>query len=230
MAKSKQTEEFEFEDVSQEKEMVDGENIPEYGSEDWEPYIMSKFLPDELYNEKHPTLNGLRRISKKYFSSVISSLPVEIVNNMPVSAMCRYQIHFDNGQIFGAAADATQENINGNYNVYPTAIAESRAEARTYRKALMITAASAEEIKGNEATFDSVLESTKTVSDYNAEDPISEQQKTIVETKCKQMKIDIDKFLTSENVNFATAKKSDGVKLGKKLTEYQQKGVPKGLK
>lgn len=219
--------EFVFEDEDN-GSVVEGETVPEYGSDGWEPYIMSKFLPDELYNEKHPTLNGLRRIAKQYFSGIISSVPVEVVNNMPISAMCRYQIQFDNGQTFGAAADATQENINGNYNIYPTAIAESRAEARTYRKALMITAASAEEIKGNEKAFDSVLESVK---EYSQEDPMSDQQKSIIETKCKQLKISFDKFLASEGVDLTTAKKSHGVALAKKLTELSKTNdIPKELK
>lgn len=220
------SDEFEFKD---EEESVDEnyETIPDYGSENWENYVMKQFLPEELYEGNYPTLNGMRRVCLKVLGNIVSSKPVQVISNLPNSSYCVYELVLENGLCFGAAADGHQENINGPYVIYPTAIAESRAEARTYRKALLISTASAEEIKGNEKTFNSVL---TTVSDYNEKDPISQQQKTIIESKCKQLGIDLAKFLESEEITFEKAQKSDGVKLSKKLSEFQQKGIPQEIK
>lgn len=206
--------------------------IPEYGSEGWEKFVMDSFLPDELYiDEKgngYPTLNGMRRIALVVMGKIIISIPVEVHSNPPNSSFCIYKLKFEDGRTFGAAADACLENISGSYCIYPTAIAESRAEARAYRKALMLRTASAEEIKGNEKAFDTVLESVK---EYDVEGEISQQQISIVNTKCKKLKINQAKFLESENVNpdFKDAKKSDGVKLSKKISEFQQSGIPTEL-
>jgi hypothetical protein len=221
-------EEFEF--VEESKTELE---IPIYGSEEWENYVMSLFTEDELYIDDkkngYPTLNGMRRISLLVLGDIVKSAPTLVVSNPPVSCYCIYEIQFDNGKIFGAAADASTDNISGAYSVYPTAIAESRAEARAYRKALLLKTASAEEIKGNEKAFNTVLQSVK---EYDSEGDISSQQISIIETKCKKLKINKNKFLESENVNldFKGAKRSDGINLSKKISEFQQKGIPEELK
>lgn len=213
--------------------MKEKEEIPEYGSENWEKFVMDSFLQDELYvDEKgngYPTLNGMRRIALETMGRIISSMPLNVTSNPPNSSFCVYQIVFEDGRIFGAAADACLDNVSGPYAVYPTAIAESRAEARAYRKALLLKTASAEEIKGNEKAFNTVLESVK---EYDTEGEISSQQISIIQTKCKKLKINQAKFLESEGVDqdFKGAKKSDGVKLSKKISEFQQNGIPTELK
>lgn len=231
-------EEFNFVDEKEEKELeLEIQNIPEYGSENWENFVMESFTEDELYidekENRYPTLNGMRRVTlnvlQNVFGNIIKSRPVNIHSNPPVSSYCTYEIEFENGAIFGASADACQENISGPYSIYPTAIAESRAEARAYRKVLLLKTASAEEIKGNEKAFNTVLESVK---EYNDEGDITQQQISIIETKCKSLKINLNKFLQSENVNigFKDAKRSDGIKLSKKISEFQQSGIPKEFK
>ena len=206
--------------------------IPEYGDEKWEKFVMDSFLQDELYIDDkgngYPTLNGMRRITLLILGNVVRSGPVHVVSNPPVSSYCIYEIELDDGTVYGATADACIDNISGNYSIYPTAIAESRAEARAYRKALLLRTASAEEIKGNEKAFNTVLESVK---EYDTEGDISAQQISIIQTKCKKLKIDQNKFLESESVesDFKNAKRSDGVKLSKKISEFQQSGIPTEL-
>lgn len=206
--------------------------IPAYGDENWEKFVMDKFLPEELYiddkGDGYPKLNGMRRIAIIVLGKIIRSIPVKVVSNPPLSSYCVYEIEIENLGVFGAAADACVDNISGNYSIYPTTIAESRAEARAYRKALLLRTTSAEEIKGNEKAFDTVLESVK---EYDTEGEISAQQISIIQTKCKKLKIDQNKFLESESVesDFKNAKRSDGVKLSKKISEFQQSGIPTEL-
>jgi len=223
--------EFKFED---EKEVNDtSDPVPEYGSNEWEEYVMSQFTEKELYvdekENKYPTLNGMRRVALSVLGSLYKSGPISVVSNLPDSSYCVYELVFENSKCYSAAADAHIQNVAGPYSIYPTAIAESRAEARAYRKALLLTTASAEEIKGNEKAFNTVLQ---TVKEYDSEGDISSQQISIIETKCKKMKIDKAKFLQSENVSvdFKGAKRADGINLSKKISEFQQKGIPQELK
>ena len=218
--------EFEFEKESE-------EDVPEYGSEGWEDYVMSQFNENELYvdeaQKKYPTLNGMRRVSLSTLGRPIKSGPVSVVSNLSDASYCIYELVFESGHTFSAAADGFPSNIAGSYSIYPTAMAESRAEARAYRKALLLSTAAAEEVRGNEKVFSTVLQ---TVKEYDSEGDISSQQISIIETKCKSMKIDKAKFLQSENVSvdFKGAKKSDGINLSKKISEFQQKGIPEELK
>lgn len=222
--------EFMFEE---EIEPVNGVSIPEYGSEGWEEYVMSQFTEKELYidekQNRYPKLNGMRRVSLFTLGKPIKSGPVSVVSNLSDASYCIYELVFENGQTFGAAGDGFPNNISGSYSIYPTPIAESRAEARAYRKALLLSTVSAEEIKGNENAFNTVLQ---TVKEYDSEGDISPQQISIIETKCKKMRIDKTKFLESENVSpdFKGAKKSDGTKLSKKISEFQQTKIPEELK
>lgn len=205
----------------------------EYGSENWEDYVMSQFNENELYidekGNKYPTLNGMRRVSLFVLGNIIRSGPTKVFSNFVDASYCVYELLFDNGRSYSASADGFPSNIAGSYSIYPTAMAESRAEARAYRKALLLSTAAAEEVRGNEKVFSTVLQ---TVKEYDSEGDISSQQISIIETKCKSMKIDKAKFLQSENVSvdFKGAKKSDGINLSKKISEFQQKGIPEELK
>lgn len=228
--------EFDFEEIK-----ADPENdeevvveIPVYGSSEWEKYVMESFLPDELYDGNYPTLNGMRRVALNLMGNVMFSGPLEVISKLPESSYCIYNIKFESGYSFSAAADAHLENISGAFSIYPTAIAESRAEARAYRKALLLSTVSAEEVKGNENTFHSVLKesSSTTVEGYNEKDSINDQKKSIIESKCKQLKIKLDKFLENQEVSFDTATKEDGVKLAKLISDYQRGTVeiPESIK
>lgn len=59
---------------------------------------------------------------------------------------CVYTTEFDDGTVWVGAADCNHRNTGAKYVVYPTAVAESRAEARCLRKALNISILSSEEI------------------------------------------------------------------------------------
>ena len=222
-------EEFTFEEDKEENNL---ENIPDYGSEKWEEFVMRQFLPNELYEGSYPTLNGMRRVALLMLGDIVLSGPSMVISNLPNSSYCIYELEFDNGRTFKAAADAHQENIQGSYSIYTTAIAESRAEARAYRKALLISTVSAEEVKGNEKAFHSVIESKldNKVSEYDETGKASSQQLALIKTKCSQQKVDMDKFLESEGKNTESLTKSEAIELMKKLSSFEKSGVPKEIK
>jgi hypothetical protein len=194
-------------------------NVPSYGDEGWEDYVMSQFTEKELYNAKYPKLNGLRRVGLKLLGRVIKSYPVKIERNWDGtgSACCIYEIEFENGITYSAVGDASPYNMDDVYNIYPSLIAENRAEARTYRKALLLSVVAAEEVKENKESFTSVLSST---GEYNDEDPMSTQQETIIKTKCKQLNLDYESFIKDSNLVKPTRK--DAIELINKLNNIQQ--------
>ena len=57
-----------------------------------------------------------------------------------------YSAEFEDGSIWVGAADCSSMNTDSKFLAYPTAVAESRAEARCLRKALGISILSSEEV------------------------------------------------------------------------------------
>jgi hypothetical protein len=57
-----------------------------------------------------------------------------------------YEAEFSDGTIWVGTADCNSANTSGKFMAYPTAVAESRAEARCLRKALNIGIMSSEEV------------------------------------------------------------------------------------
>lgn len=222
-AKGTQKEEVSFGDPEPEIESTvveaNKEKKIEYGDPEWNDYVMTLFEENELYEKKHPTLNGMRRITQKYIGDVVFSKPVELKSSLDHTccgrAYCVYELVIDNflGQnktrCFGGCGGSYEGNTDKSYAIYPEAIAEGRAETRAYRKALLITVAGAEEIKGQEkVSFESVI---PTIADYNEEDPMSSTQEVALQTKGKRIKdFDYDAFLEEfkkeKNVTVLTKK------------------------
>ena len=204
-----------------------------YGSPEWNDFVITHFQPNELYNETYPTLNGMRRVAELLLGQVVTSEVKQLNSSLdPDStgrAFCIYSITINNFcgsrhyRIFNGAAEAYAGNISGDtYAVYPVTIAESRAEARAYRKALLLTTVTAEEVKGNEKVFENIKE------EYNEDEDMSSQQETIIKSKCKQLGIDRDKFI----IQFGNKpKRRDGIAAVKLLSEYQNqsKEIPKEI-
>lgn len=185
--------------VDKQAEVKQSNDIPNYGDENWEEYVLSNFTEEELYEGKFPTLNGLRRVAIKVFGHCIESYPIDLKWNGD-SALCLYRLVFfskdlKTNVVYGAAADATQNNMNGAYCVYPSAIAENRAEARAYRKMLLLKVVTADEIKDANEKYKSVLEETSVSGEYDESAPMSSQQENLIKIKCSQLNINYDDFV-----------------------------------
>ena len=134
--------------------LVPTTNPPVYGDINWEKYVLEQFEFDELYDDKYPTLNGLRRVAINVLGTIVSSKIVQMSRNWEdsASAYCIYELVFNTPygqQTFHGAADACPSNMSEEhgYSIYSVAIAENRAEARAYRKALLLKVVSSEEMK-----------------------------------------------------------------------------------
>lgn len=212
-----------------------GEKQVKYGDPEWSDYVMTLFTEDELYKGKHPTLNGLRRVTEKHLGQIITSEAVELKSSLDHTstgrAYCVYKISINNFlgsrhyRTFTGCGGSYEGNTDPTYAVYPECIAEGRAEARAFRKALMITVVAADEIKGNEkAAFESVI-NTVQQEDYDENEVLSETQLKVIEKSAKRKGIDVESYLDDykKKNNKETLTKQDGIEILKFLNETSKK-------
>ena len=207
----------------------------------WSDYVISLFEEEEMMvkdSNSYPTLKGLRRVFSKLFGvpefSGVVQYSSSTDENSPGRSHVNYELRFYDQtglKTFRGSADAYPGNIAGGYQVYPLAIAENRAEARAYRKALMLNIVTAEEIGNEETQFKSVLSST---GEFNESEPMNDNQIIVVKNKCKELSIDVDAFLTfmKKELGVQTLTKKEGLESVKRISSYSNdpKLIPGELK
>ena len=161
---------------------------PQLTDDNWDEYVMSLFKPEELVKQKHPTVNGLRRVCEIALGPIVGG-QVNVVQSPSEGhpAVVEYEITIQCDKqrgpltrVFSSAADAHSGNTDQVYRQYLTAIAETRAEARAIRKALKIKIAASDELS-DVANLDREIAS-----------PIQLKAITNVMTKKKLSKEDIE--------------------------------------
>lgn len=171
---------------------------PDYGSKEWQDYVMSLFTPNELFDGK-PNISGLRRLTRELLGDIIWTGPVDYYNTAELK-ICIYEVHilwkiglpewFDIDtnhyptNIFRAAGEASNNNTAPPFSYYPASMAETRAEARALRKALCLSVVSAEEILGQK--------------DVSRDEPISSMQKEFILAKCDSLKIKLEDLVKGD--------------------------------
>lgn len=205
-------------------EKKEQEKLPEYGTDEWNNYLVGQLRSDEVDLNGHPLLPGLRRLTNILLGEVIFSGPIttsyNIVNRSP-EASCVYelQIAWKHGEFysdpknwivktFRAAGDCFEGNADSPWNLYATAIAESRAEARAYRKALGLKVVTGEEV-------------SKQVS-IDREDKITNNQMVLIKQRVLNLKLkeDISEILLGKKLSECS--KKDGYQLVKLVNEYNE--------
>lgn len=109
-------------------------------------YDYSKDLGAEDTKEENGRLfvylRGLEKLAKE--RGVVKAICARL-QSIPDGAMCTYHYEFVDGGVYEGSADATTKNCDGDFRLYTTAMAESRAKARALRTAFGITLCSVEE-------------------------------------------------------------------------------------
>ena len=204
---------------------------PPYNSREWSDYVMTKFDRSELI-DGNPICAGLRRVAELMLGTVVESGPEQVFpstdSNKPGRATVVYKVVIDwmnTGflKTYKEVADVWHGNTDDLFCAHPVATASTRAEGRALRKALKIRALAAEEL----AKKDIVGIVQATTADWNPEDAISNQQVTFINNKCKQLDIDVRKFVNMgsaqyESINDVT--RNTAQKMLRQLNDYQQKG------
>lgn len=216
--------ESEDEDEGDSNDVDDEYNFHDYerGSKEWQDYVIAQFTEEEL-DKGYPKLNGLRRVCRKVLGTVVSSEITELKAFNENHSICRYALEvrsFQDGLIrVEAVADATPQNMDDTYKIYPSCIAENRAEARAYRKALMLSVVAAEEMRENKSEFQSVL----TAGEYNENEPMTPQQKLVLEKKADDLGVDLEGFYQYMSFDKGNANKKEALELIKVITSYNDK-------
>jgi hypothetical protein len=244
----------ETEDSSVEMETADNkvefDEAPRYGSVDWHDYVMTQFQEDELHDGR-PNAMGLRRLVENLLGPIVDSGPTNISSSLDPNsngrAYCQYQVViapwrltsndlYDGSagqRVFRGAADAFDGNVSGQaFARFPVAMAETRAEVRALKRALQLKVVAAEEMADV-----SIVESMDDGAEWDGNNKISEVQIKFIITKCKQMNIDLMKFINSgQKQDHATIEEVDrhtAVQMIARINQYQNNSdinVPKELK
>jgi hypothetical protein len=124
------------------------EEITLAGPKKFDPaYDYNKDLKeDEFKHEKGRPfvyLRGLERLAKE--RGVQYARPTNVMQLGTSGVLVTYEYSFDDGRSYAGTADATTKNCDGNFKLYLSAMAESRAKARALRTAFGITTCSVEE-------------------------------------------------------------------------------------
>mgnify|MGYP003150738432 CR=1 FL=1 len=232
------TDDFFDTDNEQEVDAVAVESTPIYGSQEWNEYIMSKFENRELV-DGNPTCAGLRRVAEDVLGSIIVSRPSQVFPSTDVNGPGRATVVFevvidwmDSGKLktFSDVADVWHGNTDDLYCAHPVATASTRAEGRALRKALKIRCLAAEELtrkKDVESIVRETVNSKKTVDgEWQENDSISDPQINFIDAKCKQLDINVLKFINAGSEQYdsisAVSKKTASSMLST-LNEYQTK-------
>lgn len=215
---------------------------------EWHDYVMSQFQDYELVEingEKYPNCYGLRRIVEVLIGEIIDSKPTDLIispdatGNNPGRVTCRYEVTIQDhksGRIktYGDVAEVFSLNCDDLFLAYPAATAVTRAEGRCLRKLLKVRCVAAEELTRNKDVGKAVREVVKTNptdGTYQDQDPISGAQIKLLTNKCKEMNIDVLKFINLGEKTYARledVRKKVAINMIKLLNEYQNnsKSIP----
>lgn len=115
------------------------QDVPVMGHPGWSEHVLKQFQPNELENG-NPKVDGLRRVAFLIlgpFSSLTEIKQTPDLNNAGRASVV-VTLSFHGATVCGAA-DVFSGNTDKEFAVHPVATAETRAEGRALRKALMLS-------------------------------------------------------------------------------------------
>lgn len=195
--------------------------LPKYGTKEWQNYVMSQFTPDEL-NDGAPTCNGLRRVAEELLGEIVFSAPTQVFpatdSNGPGRATVVFTVkiawklglpeYVDINSFevpvreFGDVSDCWTGNTEDKYAVHPSATASTRAEGRALRKALKLNVVTAEEKANDKDASEVVAKAEEKIHgrqvNWDGGNVISSSQVNFITNKCRQLGLDVEKFINIE--------------------------------
>lgn len=211
------------------EQVVENTN-PFYQDVGWSDFVLSLLADDEKDVNGNPRVIGLRRIAETLLGDIVFSGPISYTgsgSSMEAGrAAVLYEVEFEwriakrgdyiplDGDLqrrkFRAVASCSELNMPENkFNVHPEAIAETRAEARCFKKALGLKCVTAEELG---------------LSEYVASsEKASSPQKILIKTKCTALGLNLTTFLNGKDLEAIS--KDEALSYIEKLDDVQrQKG------
>jgi len=238
---------FDVDSIEEEEAKEVETTMPAYGSQEWNDYVMEKFDRKDLI-DGNPTCAGLRRVAEDVLGDIVSSRPSQVFPSTDENGPGRATVVFEvvinwmnSGELrtYADVADVWHGNTDDLFCAHPVATASTRAEGRALRKALKIRCLAAEELtrkKDVESIVRETVSAGKTTDgQWDEEDNISAAQIRFLDTKCKQLNIDVVKFINMGSENYKSVediKKKIASKMLSMLNEFQTKNkeTPKDIK
>lgn len=204
---------------------------------EWTDHVLSLLHEDEKING-NPTTDGLRRIFETVLNCTITSSDTTVVQTPDLANERRATVVYSVAYVLNdesipehskyrsvsAAADVYWGNCDKVFRNHPVAVAETRAEGRTLRKALKLRKV---------VTADEVA---KEIVDHNSEtgnNTINTSQLNFFDVFGKRLNVNIKKLLDSlaiDSSNVYNISYDDAVKTISTLSGYQQSNdIPKDV-
>ncbi len=219
--------------------------MPIYGSKEWSDFVMSQFEKGEMF-DGNPTCAGLRRVAEELLGDIIVSRPSQVwpATNPdgPGRATVVFEICIDwhrSGQnrTYSEVADVWHGNTGDLFCAHPVATASTRAEGRALRKALKVKCLAAEELTKKDVV--GIVRAAVSVTkpnngDWQEEAAITTHQMNFINTKCKQLDVNVLKFInlgknSYEGIEKVT--KAKAIEMLNVLNDFQSNGnIPDNCK
>lgn len=202
MSKQKIEETLDSLEEEVEETVSDYESPAPFLAPNWSDMVMENLKANEQ-QDGYPTCDGLRRLVELFIGPIIErrvtvhQVPKDKSGTATVSVTVTCCISNENHPAYTlrlpiveeCVADCSYYNTAAPFNLHLTATAESRAEARCYRKMLRLkNVVSAEEV----ANVPDVQE-----TDWKPNDPIGPEQITAIDNICSKANMDVEGFVNS---------------------------------
>lgn len=217
------------------------ESMPSRIDPKWSDYVLSQLAEDEKQGD-YPKTDGLRRLVNLLIGPIIRT-DVEVVNcpsygqanhNDNTSTIkVSLQIHdkeLNRDIVYSSCADASTIGMEAPYSYYLSAIAETRAEGRAYRKVLglknIITADEAPREPKSGVNTGPVGVSAPLTDDKVR---ITKAQIQWLKKECESKDINVQKFLSSvlsrELTTIGDVLRSEARNLGEQVSNFKKEGA-----
>lgn len=173
--------------------------VPIFNSENWSDYVKSKLTEEEL-QDGHPRCDGLRRLVNELIGPILSKkisnlkCPSLSDNTATVAITVECKVTNEDHPAYGhviveeSVSDANERNNNHDtYISHMSAVAETRAEGRAYRKMLHLrNEVSAEEVSSGDVNFFGKSNSAETITPTQIEG---------IDRVCQRLDINVLEFI-----------------------------------
>lgn len=227
------------------------DEVPDRTSAKWSDHVLSELAPDEKI-DNYPKADGLKRLVQLFLGPIIES--TTDLKNFPTfgadghsqntsTAVVTIKIadrELNTITTFSAVADASCYSVQDEpFNHHLSAIAETRAEARVYRKALGLkNVVSVDELsKEKKSNLPSTPVGTATpLDDKDDKDMIQHTQKVWLKKECQSLDINLRTFVNTglgrEVSELDKCTRNEARALGDSLSQFKKKknDVPDTLK
>lgn len=177
---------------------------PRFNSEGWSDYVLSQLTDDEL-QDGHPKCDGLRRLVEELVGPILSKLiskakmPDANDNCATIAVSVECGVTNPKHPAYGktiveeSISDANpQNNFQEPFSFHMSAVAETRAEARAYKRLLHLkNTVSAEEIGGGNDLIGTQPQGSE----------ISTAQIVGIDRICQRLDIDVLKYISNRGKN-----------------------------